>query len=1281
MDKQPVGQLPDLTQSNNDDEIMVITDSEHNQLKKEKISDFITDLTSTDENNAIVKGTDGKLFTKDFGNASNITEGTLPVEVLPSITTDMLPASGVTEGSYRYPSSVTVNEKGQVTEIVEGQGGGGGGSDVDNRYTNGIMGDKAAEITYENRAANYSSINNPENLVFFENYGIFTQNTSYLQMLPPAQTINSNFEMVVKFKTPSSFPNNEGGSQSAYYHFYGYNYPSKGIGHTVSLSVKTLNIDGTTHFRSYIRYGEESGYATAIELVGTYNVLPDTVYWLKLSYNTETGYTLSYSLNGSVWETDTTSSDIRPPIALKTGVLGLSIDAPETIEANPPQFIVYPKESYITIDGVGTWSGNSDDYLIVNNGATISGEYNDQISGFSESNYLTLNRTFPELSSVVCRGHFNVTGLVGTQVIFGMPTYENSISLINGKLSLVYNGNILSGDTNIKINTDYLFELSLLNGVYTLKLAEGLNTEGLAEELTLPSDIQYFGGKTINLGWGGNNYSNYYLKGAISLGNVFISRDNNIPYWNFFCPFTHNTSILKLSGTVELNCPNGRNSSDNTFENIKQEINLNNIILYNPLNGKKDLLISNDGEIFLPPEYKFVDNQDMNEESELNAIHFDAKANKHYVLKTNELNFINTGIIVNNGIVSGFGASRYLGLPSTYTLGDEFNISLAVTNDADITTKQALLSSDGINAVIENGAVSVSFRRADVTVVQRVITLGTSYQVTSETLGTTGYVKAAGDASATVATGLDLYVDPECTESIGTTDNSYTYTGSSGSITEQETGYVEFGGVGTVANGTNVYNDANLTDLAGQATGTDWVFTDDTAESIICTLSDTLTASTAQVIKISCADDVYSLQIDDNEAKTYNSTSPLIANIQIHIGSDGTTFYKGTVDLNTSEFSMWTWNGVSALNPNLTFVGNLTNNNGVFSGFSAQNYALIEQIPSGVESFEFVIKFTTGANITDRQTLLGNDLVNATNPQIAFMAADEAPDGSKDVASLLQAIAPISSGTWGEGVYTLEKLQANTSYIAKYVWNNSTKNETLYLSTNNGLSFEEQDTSTLPSLYWTGNIRIGVDIDKCPWLGSIDLNETYIKVNGAIVWRWNGLTESKSQWQEVTLAKVGGVTDNGTQITEADFDESIFFISNSWMEQILKSINSDISETTEQLSTLDTAKANIDFSNATKPYVTTVYRNGKNGYILFNNNYCIQWGMISHSMLQRHSDTITLIKKYNNTNYVPVAVQYGVQSDNSVSACGVTGIGSTSFTYYHTGGASGVVWFAGGVVS
>ena len=72
----------------------------------------------------------------DFGNASNITKGTLPTSVLPeiplekipdipkdklpSIETSDLPVSGVTADTYAYPSSVTVNAQGMVTAIEEG---------------------------------------------------------------------------------------------------------------------------------------------------------------------------------------------------------------------------------------------------------------------------------------------------------------------------------------------------------------------------------------------------------------------------------------------------------------------------------------------------------------------------------------------------------------------------------------------------------------------------------------------------------------------------------------------------------------------------------------------------------------------------------------------------------------------------------------------------------------------------------------------------------------------------------------------------------------------------------------------------------------------------------------------------------------------------------------------------------------------------------------------------------------------------------------------------------
>ena len=184
MDKQPVGQLPDLQQSNNDDEIMVITNSEYNQLKKEKISDLITDFTSTNENNALTKGTDGKMFVTDFGNASNITEGTLPVSVLPDIPKDLLPAiettdlpaSGVAANTYTYPSSVTVNAQGQVTAIEEGTPSGANANvDLSN------ITDAGKEVIKENSKLNEIELNNPFFFGMSQYFDVEPNNLSWLK--------------------------------------------------------------------------------------------------------------------------------------------------------------------------------------------------------------------------------------------------------------------------------------------------------------------------------------------------------------------------------------------------------------------------------------------------------------------------------------------------------------------------------------------------------------------------------------------------------------------------------------------------------------------------------------------------------------------------------------------------------------------------------------------------------------------------------------------------------------------------------------------------------------------------------------------------------------------------------------------------------------------------------------------------------------------------------------------------------------------------------------------
>ena len=53
-DKQKVRDLESITNSYNDQHLMVITDLSSNQLSKQKISDFIKDIISDEQENSIL---------------------------------------------------------------------------------------------------------------------------------------------------------------------------------------------------------------------------------------------------------------------------------------------------------------------------------------------------------------------------------------------------------------------------------------------------------------------------------------------------------------------------------------------------------------------------------------------------------------------------------------------------------------------------------------------------------------------------------------------------------------------------------------------------------------------------------------------------------------------------------------------------------------------------------------------------------------------------------------------------------------------------------------------------------------------------------------------------------------------------------------------------------------------------------------------------------------------------------------------------------------------------
>ena len=181
---------------------------------------------------------------------------------------------------------------------------------------------------------------------------------------------------------------------------------------------------------------------------------------------------------------------------------------------------------------------------------------------------------------------------------------------------------------------------------------------------------------------------------------------------------------------------------------------------------------------------------------------------------------------------------------------------------------------------------------------------------------------------------------------------------------------------------------------------------------------------------------------------------------------------------------------------NVEITGSLINNNGVLSGFGESNYAEIPQAPSDIESLELVFKFTTGDDITTRQSVYGQTITNIACPQCII-------SDSEANMSLLEVLLGLDADTWGTPIYSTSTVSANTTYTTKVIWDNTSKNMVFSLKTEDG-DFIQQGTVTQNTVYWTEPMRIGLDMNSYPWLGSIDLNGCYININGSR-W-WSGMT-------------------------------------------------------------------------------------------------------------------------------------------------------------------------------
>ena len=204
--------------------------------------------------------------------------------------------------------------------------------------------------------------------------------------------------------------------------------------------------------------------------------------------------------------------------------------------------------------------------------------------------------------------------------------------------------------------------------------------------------------------------------------------------------------------------------------------------------------------------------------------------------------------------------------------------------------------------------------------------------------------------------------------------------------------------------------------------------------------------------------------------------------IDIDVGGGSSLSAGNGIDINSSdeidimqedetETSGYSWE--------VTKVGSPTNNNGVWSNFSNSNYLTIPANTETITSLEWNITFTPNSN-SGIQDICGHT---------QYCCWIQNRNGTCEVYTW-NGMSPSSHSFNGS-------LSTGVSYTVNLVWNGTNATAKLY----------NNDTSTLiqtltwqtSGITWDTTFQIGKNLGNNNFNGSIDLNNSYIKVNGNLV--------------------------------------------------------------------------------------------------------------------------------------------------------------------------------------
>jgi hypothetical protein len=229
--------------------------------------------------------------------------------------------------------------------------------------------------------------------------------------------------------------------------------------------------------------------------------------------------------------------------------------------------------------------------------------------------------------------------------------------------------------------------------------------------------------------------------------------------------------------------------------------------------------------------------------------------------------------------------------------------------------------------------------------------------------------------------------------------------------------------------------------------------------------------------------------------------------------------FLGTIDLNNTYIKTdgQPWFGICPVEVKkhqimgpvgYTVVGSPTIVDGVASGFSSSNYINTSDVFNTEKDFEIVVDANTGIMTNnDSKTIIRNSF--GTNPGgTGFSVVIGWPTGKPQVKTMRFYILNSNGNYIANGDYGNTVIQNSTNYLfkfsQKFVNDNYEIRAELSSDGGNNWITEKNWLSALPIRNSGQGVAFGggnLNLTNQFWEGSIDLNHTYIKINGKL-WFW-----------------------------------------------------------------------------------------------------------------------------------------------------------------------------------